>query len=535
MELAALLLAGLSLFFTGVSGVRSKLQQLSSRKCRQALGRVVNRPVAAGLLGMGFGALTQSASAVSFLLSGMVATGLIPLRRALPIVAASNVGTTLLVFLATFDMNLAVLFLIGTTGLMINFRIGPRHEALWGALFSIGLLFFGLGLMKQAFGPLPGYEGFRALAAFLREWSWAPFILGAALRMVIQSSSTIGVIAIALQSSGLFTEFQAIMLMCGIGPGVALSVFFLSGTLEGPPRQIVLYQGIINLISGSLMGALFLAAHFEKITILPEQLDLSPDSTNGHVAAAFFLNMLGCFLVGLLILPWIEPWLKRLAPASLEQNLSRPAYIYDEALSVPESAVELADKEQLRLYGLVLKSLDTIRDEAGKKNPGDDAALRSASRALQREIADFLRELINQDVTSEVASTILSLERRQEHLGALLETVHKFVDIGKGGQFSGELSALLDRLTESLHLMLTMAQDAWLSGDPTDFEYLLKLTEDRSDMMERIRRTYQAAGKEGSLDQSSALFYATTLFERTAWLLRQTALSLQNRSEPAAA
>lgn len=528
MELAALLLAGLSLFFTGVGGVRSKLQQLSSRKCRQAFARVVNRPVAAGLLGMGFGALTQSASAVAFLLSGMVATGLISLRRALPIVAASNVGTTLLVFLATFDMNLAVLYLIGITGLMINFRIGPRLEALWGAFFSIGLLFFGLGLMKQAFGPLPEYEGFRALAAFLKEWGWATFVLGAALRMVVQSSSTIGVIAIALQTSGLFTEFQATMLMCGIGPGVALSVFFLSGTLEGPPRQIVLYQGMINLLSGCAMGALFLFAHLGKFPIIPEQIDLSPDATNGHLAAVFFLNMLGCLLIGLIILPWIEPWLKRLAPASLEQDLSRPAYLYDEALSVPETAVELADKEQLRLYGFALKSLDTIREESRKNNAAGGAVLRSASQALQREITDFLRELISRDVASEVASSVLSLERRQEHLGALLETMHSFVGIRAGGQFSEELSALLDRLAESLHLLLTLGQDAWTSGDSTDLDYLLKLTEDRSDMMERIRRTYQAAGQEGALDQSSAIFYATTLFERTVWLLRQTGLSLQN-------
>ena len=201
MQLAALFLAGLSLFFTGINGVKSKLQQMSGRKFRQMLAKVTDRPVLAGLVGMGFGAVTQSASAVAFILAGMVATGLISLRRALPVVASSNVGTALLVFLAAIDLRLAVLALIGITGLMINFKIAHRFEALVGALFAIGMLFLGLDMMKQAFAPLPQYAWFIALAAFLKAWAWAPFFLGAALRMVIQSSSAIGVIAIALQGS----------------------------------------------------------------------------------------------------------------------------------------------------------------------------------------------------------------------------------------------------------------------------------------------------------------------------------------------
>lgn len=523
-ELAALFLAGLSLFFTGVTGIRSKFQQLSGRRFRQILGKATNRPVAAGLLGVVFGALTQSASAVAFILSGMVSTGLISLRRALPVIAASNVGTTLLVFLAALDMRLAILFLIGITGLMINFRIASRYEALFEALFAIGLLFLGLGLMKEAFAPLPESAGFRALALFLKDWSWAPFLLGAALRMVIQSSSAVGVIAIALQNSGLFTEFQAAMLICGTGPGVALSAFFLSGTLAGPPRQIVFYQGLINFVSGCAMGAMVFAAHGGGWVF--------PDGSDGHLTAVYFLNMVGCLMIGLAVLPWIERLLGRLAPPTLEQDLSRPAYLHDGALEVPEAAVDLADKEQQRLYGLALMSLDAIREESKEKYEADEASFRSASQALRREIADFLRELIGRDVTDEVASAILALERRQEHLGALLDTIHNFVDARRGNQFSEKLSALMDRLAESLHLIMTAVRDAWISGDPTDFEYLLKLTEDRGDMMERVRRTYQAAGEE-TLGQNSALFYATTLFERLIWLLRQTGLSLQSTRDAA--
>ena len=77
MEAAAFFLAGLSLFFYGVNGVREKLQQASGRRLRNVLARFTKNPVIAVLLGVFSGAVTQSSSAVSFILSGLVATGLI--------------------------------------------------------------------------------------------------------------------------------------------------------------------------------------------------------------------------------------------------------------------------------------------------------------------------------------------------------------------------------------------------------------------------------------------------------------------------
>jgi phosphate:Na+ symporter len=518
-ELLALFLAGLSLFFTGVSGVKSKLQQMSGRRFRQMLARVTDRSVLAGLVGMLFGAVTQSASAVAFILSGMVATGLISLRRALPVVAASNVGTALLVFLAAFDLRLAVLFLIGVTGLMIAFRVGRRFEALIGALFSIGLLFYGLGLMKQAFAPMPGFDWFRSLAEFLKEWSFAPFLMGAALRMVIQSSSAIGVIAIALQGAGLFTDFQAVMLICGAGPGVALASLFLSGNLTGPPRQIVLYQGIINFLSGTLLAGILAVTEKNGHGPLLDLINLVARDPNDRLAWIFFLSMSGCLLIGVLMLPWAERILAALAPPTLEQDISRPAYIHEEALAVPDAAVNLAEQEQLRFYGVVVQILETVREET--KSGADAASLNSGAKLLGGEINSFLKELVNRAVSFETAGEILSLERRQENLGSLMETIHRYSDIRANTVFGEKLAALMDRLTESLHLILLTAADAWRSGDAEDRAFLDTLTADRGDMMEKLRRSYQVADGEGAKSQISALFYATTLFERGVWLVRQ--------------
>ena len=93
VELLALYLAGLSFFFSGITGVSDNLRQMGGQRFRQALGRLTHRPVMAGLVGAILGAVTQSASVVAFILSGMVSTGLLPISRALIVLACANIGT----------------------------------------------------------------------------------------------------------------------------------------------------------------------------------------------------------------------------------------------------------------------------------------------------------------------------------------------------------------------------------------------------------------------------------------------------------
>ncbi|MDX2080350.1 MAG: Na/Pi symporter [Terrimicrobiaceae bacterium] len=526
MESAALFLAGLSLFFSGVSGVRAKLQQAAGRRIRAWLAGLTNRPVLVGLVGLIAGAVTQSASAVAFILSGMVATGLITLRRALPVVATSNVGTALLVFLAAVDLRLAVLYLIGVTGLMINFRLATRFEALTGALFAIGLLFFGLDLMKRAFEPLPELAWFQSLAMFLREWPFAPFILGAVCRMFIQSSSAIGVIAITLEDAGLFSEMQAMLLVCGTGPGVALASLFLSSNLTGTPRQIIIYQGLINLVSGVVVGTLIAMDAFTGFNAVTRVLDLVGDDSGKRLAWVFLANMVGCLLVGLAVLPRIEPWLRRLAPPSEEQNLACPRFLHDEALTVPETAAELVDREQRRFFELCISLLDTVREEGAGEYRGQPDVFHSAAGGLHGEIRAFLADLLSRSLTNETMLDVLNLERRQDTLQSIEESLDRLVRISLKTRPDSPSAAVIERLVESLSLILLTAREAWTTGEDVERVYLLALTDDRSEMMERIRRSFQDGGPAITSDERSALFYATTLFERAVWLLRQLGLTL---------
>jgi len=523
-ELVALFLVGLSLFFHGVGGLKTHLQGLTSRRLRRQLARWSQHSALAGACGFFFGAITQSSTAVAFILAGLVSNGLITLARALPIVAWANLGT---VVLASIDVHTAFLYLLGIAGLALAFELGSANlRPALASLFSIGLLFFGLQMMKQAFAPLPGFFWFNDLVAFLQGSVLAAFVAGALLRLLVQSSSGIAVIAIALAHGGLLSAEQAAMMIYGTGVGVGLSVFLLSSNLRGVPRQLALYQAAINAFSGFALCALF---YVEQLSGWPLALHLARAWATGEamrLAFAFLFLQATSVAVALAGSRLAPRWLEKLSPSAGEEDLARPRYLSENALSDPESALDLAEKEQCRLVGYLPVQLETVRAETAATATLPAETLHLAATAVGGEIQAFLRELMNQHADRDTSERLLALERRQALLGSLDEAIYGFVGIFAKLQAGGaSVGPLLDNLAESLNTLVLTAGDAVVSQDNADAELLIGLTSDRGELMERLRRNLLADTPALDSQQKAHLFYLTSLFERSVWLLHQLGLA----------
>src|SRR6478752_2081568 len=104
LEIIATLLAGLGLYFIGVGGIRSSLQQIPGRRLRGFLGQATNHPVRAAASGFIAGSITQTSIGVSVILAGLIARGFMTVSQALPVIAWSNLGLVVLVFLNNLPM-----------------------------------------------------------------------------------------------------------------------------------------------------------------------------------------------------------------------------------------------------------------------------------------------------------------------------------------------------------------------------------------------------------------------------------------------
>jgi Na+/phosphate symporter len=166
-----------------------------------------------------------------FILSGMIACGLLPLRRALVVLACANIGTAALVFVAAVDLHLPILLLVGVSGLLLAFKLFTKWRPGIGALLSIGLVFFGLDMMKHAFQPLSATNGLLGLARFFNHWPDLASFLGALMRSVVHSSAACAAITITINHGALLGEFPTMMLNLAIA-AVAI------GGLRWAPRWL---------------------------------------------------------------------------------------------------------------------------------------------------------------------------------------------------------------------------------------------------------------------------------------------------------
>lgn len=521
LPLLALFLAGLGLFFYGLSGLKHSVQGLASRRVRGWLARWSRSPLLAGLWGFCLGGLTQSVTAVAFIVASLVGGGLLTVRRALPVVACANFGTAALVLVASFDIHLAVLLALGLMGIAVAFDLGgPAKTALTG-LFFVALLFFGLRQMKEAFAPLPGLPWFATVAVQVQSSLLATFVLGAALRLFIQSSPAIAVIAITLNRSGLLSTDQVVAMIFGTGLGVGGAVFLLASNLRGVPRQIALYQALLSMSACVVAGGLFALERATGWPLLMHALQRLPGTAALHLAYVFAAMQF--IAVGLAVASarWMAPLLARLSPPTVEQDLSRPAFIHEQALRDPESALVLADKEQQRLLARLPQLLDTIRPETAATATVPRAVLRTATTAVAAEVNAFLGGLsaCSMDVTT--SAQWMQLQRRQTLVVALNETTHDFAAGGDALREARPVAPLLHALVEGLHALASTVIEAVERPEEAERELLLAMTADRGEMMERLRGKVLAASPELRSDARLQLIYVTSLFERAVWLLRQ--------------
>ena len=518
VELVALYLAGLGFFFTGMAGISDNLRQLTGHKFRVMLSHATNHPVRAGLLGAAAGAVTQSTLVVAFILSGMMASGMVPLSRALIVLACANIGTALLVFMAAVDLQVPILLLIGFCGVLLAFRVFTRWKPAISCLLSIGLLFFGLEMMKSAFRPLGASAELLATARFFDHWPNVAFLLGALLRSFIHSSAATAAIVITVNRGGILNEFPAMMTIPGLGIGTAVAAYVLSSSQRGIPRQIAIYQALTNLAAGVLVAAVLLLERASGAPLLMALLHRLSPSIAGRMAFLYLIFNIVIATVAITFIKQASRWLVKLSPPTPEEDLSRPVYVVPQSLLSPETAPDMVELEQARM----MRAIESYMEAARNRNNAGLKRMHAAAMKLGEEITGFLESLMRQQISSELAARAIALQRKQETLRSLEENIFVFAETLESPGHE-ELSG---RLLEALDTVLLTAGDAMKSRDEMDIEMLIGMTDDRGATMERLRSRY---GMDGGADarEVASLHYATTLFERNVWLLRQLALWLR--------
>lgn len=529
MEIFLDIFAGLGLFFVGVKLIGGNLKQLTGRWFRGLIAAATRNVATSSLLGLLSGALTQSSNAITFISISMATAGLVEVGSVVPMVIWSNVGTSALVLLAAVDIKLMVLFLLGVTGLAFYFDVdkAPRFRHLLGAVLGLGLLFMGLELIRQGSMPLKGIDAVREFLAFAASSYVLAFLIGIVFTIVAQSSATVSIVAVTMTNIGLLTIDQTIVIVIGASLGSGLSVALLSSNLSGIGRQIAWLQIAVKLAGVAVVLPLFIA---ELLGLLPGVkalvFALTPSAAT-QVALVYLILQLVSAVLTTAFRGWIMGYISRISPPTAEEMLSKAHYLYAEAVDDAPTALDLVEREQVRLFGYLPDMIDAVRmDGASAVSPD---VLYGAGVAVAQQCDDFLTEIIDNNSSRDVLTSVFDMQKRNEILVSLIAAVNDYVRVvGRSGARMEEdkFGRLLFALGESVHTILMLASDAFAAKDKDDLDLLLNFTSDRSTQMEGIRRRIMEVGDITPADHDT-LYASTTLFERMLWLIRRYAVLVE--------
>lgn len=514
-------LAGLGFFLAGLHMLSEAVRALSARHVRTGLHALSKLPLSGPTIGILLGAITQSTSAAAFVCMGLLNSRAITFPAALSITAWTGVGTSVLVFLASINLRVAALYALA---LVAVFYLASLHRHESGRrsaelLIAIGLTLLGLTMVKETGQSLQ--QNYWAQEFFIfSSTSWIyGFMIGLIITLVMQSSSTVSIITVALGSAGLLPLQSALVIVCGANLGSGLSVVLVSSHLAGLPRQLAVWQALVKAL-GSL-AVITPVVVFAALGRLPEPASVGMSLPMVIALTYLMLNIAGAVLAAIMQRPLVSI-LQRVAPVDTERQQYEPEFLIDEAAEDPETALMLARSEYERLIALLPVALAPLRpeEEAGMLTLDNDQR-RHLALELSKQIESFISLAVTSHPQNADVGGFLLLQRYNSQLQSLIDTLHNYVK---------ELNELVDpgpheitmhaSMTETLHFLLgLLAEQASVQGD---VDMLERLTRDRGDIMTRFRGQIVQHDTASNANRE-ALFVATGLFERMVWLIRELA------------
>jgi phosphate:Na+ symporter len=522
IQTIATALGGLGIFFAGMYLLKENLKKLAGRRFKQLVA-VWTRGRFAGLgLGVVAGGVMQSTTAVTFILASMIASGLINVGGALPIITGANVGATFLILIATLNIQLFVLFVLGIAGISFTFDRLSEFRTVASAIFGVGLVFFGLKMLQTGVVPLTQEPWFASLLTLAGPSLIIPLLVASVLTVLAQSSTSVVLLVITLATAGGLTFEQAMMGIYGANLGSSAQNYLLSSSLNGRPKQVAMYQISFNLITAAVMLPLFVIERFGHVPLIEELVQSISNTLATRLALVqVTFNVVGAVLMTTL-LPTMRRFLAHRFPPLPDEDDAEPVYIHDQAAQEPDSALDLARLEQRRLASYLPRYLDVARHPSRDGPTRLDRQNRSFT-VLGTTVRDFLtglREAPFDAVGYDRLNRAINLQRL---LDGLNETLVELARTSRLTDDAALARRLLANVVEGIDAVLLTMVDALADGSGEDRALFRAMTRHRGEVMHGLREAYLAADAQLSTAEKGTILIVTNLAERALWLLGQIA------------
>lgn len=414
IEIIFTLVGGLGLFFLGMKTMSEALRKVAGDSFKKTLEVITRKPIFGLVIGTFVTALIQSSSATTVMTVGFVNAGLLSLRQAISIVLGANIGTTLTAwlvsFLAIFKITRYALPLIGI-GFFLTMLGKTQKVRRWGQLLlGFGLLFVGLGFIKDAFGPLRERELLRDFIIRFGSYPGLGILIGMVVTIALQSSSATIALLQILAFSGLIDFQVAIPIILGenIGTTITAELAALGTNLNA--RRTARSHALLNVFGVLYMAVPVYLGWYGRLieAIIPGPV--TQGNIMVHIALAHTVfNVINSVCVFLPLVRILERAAVRLTPSRNDSLELAPIYLERHLLGSPAVAIQQTIKELIRMAEMAKDALGNGISCFFTHDPSLEDRVRKQEDAidvLQKEITQYLIEISERNLDETEAEEI---------------------------------------------------------------------------------------------------------------------------------
>ncbi|EQB39359.1 sodium:pantothenate symporter [Sulfurimonas hongkongensis] len=296
--------------------------------------------------------LVQSSTITSLIVISFLSVELLTLVQGVGIIFGTNLGSTTTAWIISslgVDVKISLYAMpLIVFGVVLRFAKSSAYKGLGNVLLGLGFIFLGIAYMKEGFDTLKdsidiasySIEGALGILVYI--------VIGIVVTVVIQSSAATLAIVITALNAGSIIYINALSLTIGANLGTTLTAILASLTSNENGKRVAFAYFVFNLVT-AIIVTIFIHYISDFIDIFAPYLGISSD--NYGMKLALFHTLFS--IIGLLVLsPFVNKIVKlseRLIKKKVSSH-SKPKYLLDANLTLPEAAIVSIKKEIINLY-----------------------------------------------------------------------------------------------------------------------------------------------------------------------------------------
>ena len=509
------------------------MQAVAGSSLRRLIGSVTSNRFSATVVGTIVTCVVQSSSVTTVMVVGFVNAGVMQLPQAIGVIMGANIGTTITGWILVLKIGKYGLPLLGVAAFVYLFAKGDRWRYWAMAFMGVGMVFFGLELMKDACAIIKEMPDFEAWFAQFKADTYLGVLkcalVGCVMTTLVQSSSATLGITISLAFQGVISYDTAAALVLGENIGTTITAFLASLGATTNARRAAYFHVIFNLIGVLWITAIF-AWYIQLVqwlvggdvanVVLVDGKETYPNSTAAIAWTHSIFNVTNTLLF-LPLAPLLVRFLNWLVPAKDFKEKAKLTDLDIRILETPTLAIEQSRREIQRMGVGCSKMLDWLADLTQQDEQDKALADRLKRReqildSMQDEVSGFVTHLLSGNVPHAVADEA----RRQLRMADEYESVSDYVaNLDKfdrklrrdGHRFTPEQREGLVELNRNLAAYLATVNQALEQGNRGVVTQTEAVTKRIRDEIKQLRRMHLENLSQGTIAPAVNIAYLPSL------------------------